>query len=97
MVWVQAINFGEVLESVFQTHFMEKHVLQQLRDLICLSALKFPDCAVGAKVSVSVKSRSSFDCRRILVVPSGCNLVLRLFESAKVVPIASSNVWQHHQ
>lgn len=65
MVWVQAINFGEVLESVFQTHFMEKDELKQLRDL---SALKFTDCAVGAELSVGTKPQSSFDCRRIMAV-----------------------------
>lgn len=34
MVWVQAINSGEVPESVLQTHFMEKDELKQLRALI---------------------------------------------------------------
>lgn len=93
-VWVRAINFGEVLESVFQTHFMEKDELKQLRDLISLSALKFPDGAVGAKLSVCVKPRSSFDCRRTIVVPSSCNLALCSLESANIIPIASGITWQ---
>lgn len=57
MVWVQAINFGEVPESVLQTHFMEKDELKQLRALIWLSALKC--CAAGAKLSVGTKPGSS--------------------------------------
>lgn len=68
MVWVRAISFGEVLESVFQIPFMEKDKLNQLRDLVCLSTLKFPDYAVGAKLSVAMKSGSSFHPRTFTLV-----------------------------
>lgn len=91
-VWVRAINFGEVLESVFQTHFMEKGELKQLRDLISLSALRFPDGAVGAKLCVY--ETWELLCRRIMIVPSSCNLALCMFESVNLIPVASGIMWQ---